>query len=739
MSSRRIHAKQSMVIIALAFLTLGTIFNLLKVGHVAAPQPLPESNEYRQTSSYNPASLASRPTDTRAPSKETPFQEGPIVNDKISIRGRVIDSITRNPLLASGNLSRFQGDEFDLDKLEFSTPIKCDHYGVFSAEGLTEGSYKLTLNVPEYAVGGFSVLQISRSTDDILVALERFSSIVGRVFMPDGYTPAAGAHIRVFRSPNSTNGSGGMKSFVVADNGGNFELTSIRPGPQRIAATYAGLAGVFSERLEVQPGERRRIRDLKLKVGGGIRGRIALAGHDPIAFSRVRVIPSDPILLSLVDRRSDESTDERGEFIATPLPEGSWIVHIYGAGTSRGRLFSAAVKVKDGEVATLKLEIGKSLGVTARGKVLRDGRAQVGAGVRLVSYSGEPAAESYLERFSSTSTTDEAGEFLFDGVPSGLAKLEIWSGSGTEIVRSFSKWINIRKSEGNYFWVQIQAEATLSVCVFDERTHRPLAGIPITINPSAGRQYDLATAEVKGVTDQNGSFSTRELQPSEYLITAGVLKAVETNGEPLSFAARTVGPLQVDSSWPTVINIGLTRGFRAVVAAEDEAGVRLSGVSIALQEHFDEKSHREVICGVSDWDGLVHLANVPRGRISILARKEGYVLAKTVVDGGEGEGTVTAKLVLHRGNRVVIRGIVDESPVVLERAILRSIGGETYSIGSRSDLPDNTSPGLEIWADPGVYVLVVSSIDGRVVEQMVEVGEEENQFIVVNMSSRHNK
>jgi hypothetical protein len=168
-------------------------------------------------------------------------------------------------------------------------------------------------------------------------------ALAGKVYTPDGTTPAAGAVVHIQKWQEISNpsigglpGSGVDVATAIADGSGAFAIKSLDSGMYILEANDDKNNLAFVDSIAVtNPQKRKDLPPCTLRPSGAIKGRIALSsGGDP---RKVFVFTYQAIRFGVVDLT--------GSFLVSDLPEGSYTVRFLPALDNYDVLDTANIRV----------------------------------------------------------------------------------------------------------------------------------------------------------------------------------------------------------------------------------------------------------------------------------------------------------------------------------------------------------------------------------------------------------
>ncbi len=164
-----------------------------------------------------------------------------------------------------------------------------DANGGFVLHGLESATVNVDAWGPGYARG--HVANVAAGTTDVVVRLERFGSVTGRVIDAAG-APVVGTRVMAERVGNAGPPLLGAESDRKTGVDGVFVVERVRPGATKIVAEGDNHLRVESAVIDVHPGQRVEGVALVVQRGAALVVKVTDAAGKPVAGARVRVTDS---------------------------------------------------------------------------------------------------------------------------------------------------------------------------------------------------------------------------------------------------------------------------------------------------------------------------------------------------------------------------------------------------------------------------------------------------------------
>jgi protocatechuate 3,4-dioxygenase beta subunit len=288
---------------------------------------------------------------------------------------------------ASGRISMdFLGNN---RQASFGGTFQTDKEGRYRLKDYGEGVYRLALTVEGYRpVRRTFHLRANQSPPEITIRLEPLppgglprGSISGRVFLPDGRTPAAGVWVFPYKKneplPGANVGWGGKDRYrlttkmgTITDEEGRFVIHGLLPGRYGVLASpfadfssrtplrqeWETLLPALSEVVEVRPNQETKGLRLVLEQGGTLTGTVRDAETGaPIANAWVNAStlggPLPPFPWSMLSAY----TDAQGRYRIAGIPAGSYRVLVSAQGYQS--ILRGNVRIRKGRKQTLDFRL----------------------------------------------------------------------------------------------------------------------------------------------------------------------------------------------------------------------------------------------------------------------------------------------------------------------------------------------------------------------------------------------
>jgi hypothetical protein len=453
----------------------------------------------------------------------------------------------------------------------------------------------------------------------------------GRVFLPDGTTPA-GANVEVAVV-------GPVPEVKVrTDADGRYHFAPILPEGTYVATVRdPATGGVVEEHLYLPAGQP-TLHDFRLKARGPVSVRVVEADNTPAesAFVRLTELEYPRRVFEGVADASNGSVVSFPGIYEGPITAEAFDVHGQGGRTSGTR-----------PPGTDPVEIKVTLGATGtvRGHFLMPGGAPIPYGaVRLIA-GGQVIAQT------TTAGSGDVGSYLFDYVPAGPVRLEA---QDPLTARTGFAVGSVGLDETLTLDVQAQALGRAQGLVTSNGT--AAGGASVTVKSGS---YQASTS-----TDGLGAYHIEGVPEGSVVATAsyagGFLQGSASGSLTTEDQTLTLNVALHDS--------GEVRGFVLPASGSDPAPLSLVTVQVAGWS-------QNVISGP---DGSFQFAQVPTGLATLTADVLGSIdLGRTTTEIPAG-GTVQANVVLN-GVGALAGETVDSGSPIAGRLTLTGAGPFTWT------------------------------------------------------------
>jgi RNA polymerase sigma-70 factor, ECF subfamily len=316
--------------------------------------------------------------------------------------------------------------------------IATDLTGKFVVRGLAEGRYEVRFVHQDYAHA--KLKEVQAGADDIVVQLERYGKVSGRVInantrrpMPEFFfTLLEGARTDLERYQRDA-------GIRVSNASGAYSIPKARPGRGTLVAWADGFAPAFEVfdlaggatlnaiNLALFPAEEKKKKtpEKTVQVSGVVLNE---AGH-PLreAFVYMESIPHPSDRQGMIDAR----TDERGRFTVKNVPVS---VDRVFAGHPDYAVAGVAVALRAGHDKVVEIRLPRAGMV--RGTVSRDGEALSRVWVSAGQFLFE---EGCGGRYYDNDNTDGDGRFEIAGLPPGENKVSLHVSVGAYAHRTYEQ------------------------------------------------------------------------------------------------------------------------------------------------------------------------------------------------------------------------------------------------------------------------------------------------------------
>ena len=367
-----------------------------------------------------------------------------------TIKGRVVDSETSQPIAGAEVLLGIQGPGGRGWTPAYQKILKTDSYGAYRVEGVgTDSIQSLAVSAPGYAQftgsrwsrnatwGEISKMKLDAS-DEIQIPdlpLARGRVIEGIVRDAATGEPIAGASVTV------NDFVMGNREFLT-DSAGQYRVTDVgdRVSLRANADGYADKGDSMMRGQSLPPDQKIVQRDFELEPAGSVAGKVLTSAGTPVARALVRLRSGDTGRMSWMNdmrvREMYTHTNQKGEYRIDGAPPMKLKVEVTAPGYD-GAVSSVKALTSGGEIGDMNVTLNASADL--RGMIVaRGGGVVANARVTVVKDPGSGADQGRRWRMwggGVVAFTDEKGRFHAPDVPVGdlLVRIEA-DGLATEQV-----------------------------------------------------------------------------------------------------------------------------------------------------------------------------------------------------------------------------------------------------------------------------------------------------------------
>ncbi|HJQ33117.1 MAG TPA: LamG-like jellyroll fold domain-containing protein [Pyrinomonadaceae bacterium] len=345
-----------------------------------------------------------------------------------TIRGRVtqpdgVTGVIADVALFTPKPSLFPGGGYGILGTEMPVMTRSAADGTYSVEGLNPGTFRATTSnvfFPTPVSAGGVLAPGGTAVCDLSLVSTLAGKIQGRVFQPDGATPAP-AGTRVTLSGGSL-----ADATVRTDASGHYEFAEVfSAGGYALTATDPTTGNTNRIYVSVEKNKD-AVFDLRLLGTGSLKVKVVDGAGQPVSGGTVTL---DGSQYPNQHRFAELTADAAGVVEFSNLPEGPYAV----AASNQGLGGRAAVNVPLGSSVETTIQLLAS--GTVEGRVLMPGGStpvgladvQLTAGGRVIGFSVTSDAEA------------DAGHFQFLNVPAGDFTLDVFDNRTGRVGRSFGR------------------------------------------------------------------------------------------------------------------------------------------------------------------------------------------------------------------------------------------------------------------------------------------------------------
>jgi hypothetical protein len=564
-----------------------------------------------------------------------------------------------------------------------------DADGRFVMAGLDPGTWRVMVTAPGF---GAAEKQVEAGAENVDIALTPAGAITG-IAVDDGDKPIESFQVsarpaqrgeRIMMGPGGKNVASPDGRFVLDDVGEGTYVVQVW-APDRASATVSDVA--------VTSGATADVGRVRLATGGSVRGTVVDASGAAVAGASVAVRGPGRDFMSMASLDAATATsDPAGAFELRGVALGAAEVVATHPSYAEGRVGIEVDPAKGPTEARVVVTQGGRIEGFVR---KRDGTAV--AGITLsVSLPGR-ASPSLRPTFL---TTDAAGSFVAEHLPTGRALVALMNRSGNTFTSAQTRDVDVR--EGQTTTVEFRSREIL---LSGRVTHggAPFPGLRLTVQADRVMYMSFAGPEGPGaagpqhmtaVTREDGSYEMLVDEPGKLRIAA------ETTSDNRRYPTRNAEIPDADAFTLDLDYSGIA--VSGVVQGESEQPIAGASVSASPKKPQPVPTFNSAQTGA---DGRFQLELEP-GDYRVVASMQGYS-PKSVELSVSAGGAPEVRLELARGLSI-------SGKVVDTRG--RGVGGLSVSAmasdpaannGFAMTLPDGSFDILGL--APGTYSLMARS------------------------------
>lgn len=623
--------------------------------------------------------------------------------------------------------------------------------GQYELKNLPPGSLKLRVTAEGFAAESRTIEVSSGNTlEGVDFSLTPAATARGRVLAIGSGVPIANAQVSI--APSGSNPMGFVQDMMdqnravaQSDDEGNFELSGLPGGANKLRATHADFATGNSEEFELSPGGTTEGIVISLSGGGGIDGFVyddegaPVRGANIIAFG----IQSGTF--------KNGQTDESGYFVFEKgLAPGQYqLTSMKNApqNSEDGEVsaeFMQGMKtgfaqVEDGKIARIVLGEKKEGLCTVSGRVMAGGKPVAGAVLSLIpkaDASSGKTTHSALE----IAVAGKEGEFTLKNVAPGKQSISVSGQRGGIGAASTIFEIEVPKTSEHRVDFSLPGGRIAGI-VTDYRTGKAIAGVFVMVSPKQdGTNLDWTGAGFgQAQTDEEGRFQIENMKAGVYRVSAGQTAFFPgSGGQGLGRVSRTIELAESG----TLENVDFSLRPAATIQGSVfvAGGKPLAGASIHFLDASGENLNPISLVN-TDETGQFRDETLSAGSYTVTAQAPGYVSGSQKVSVEEG-GKASVQIHLSPGTQVSVK-LLDNAGTNIDGAtfqIFDEKGAQVTSFLGVQEMMAAWTSGQKtgVYAlgnmTPGIYRVLVKKEGKTLLDTTVKIEAISSQTIELKVS-----
>ena len=416
------------------------------------------------------------------------------------------DEVTRRKLLelaSQPNVAETLLEEFAVGGLQAA---------VARAEGLDRALLKDVIEIGSGRVG---------SETPVALRFRGRATVQGRVLASDGATPVPDAAVNLFPDPSSREKGRG----VVTGSDGSFEFFGVPLGIFSLQAQAPdGTTRAVSETL-TEAGE---VRELEVVLSAGTAETTRVSGF---VYEADGFTPHSEATVFVGEFPDNNTSQGLRQVVAVATTDVNGFYSAEGVTVGSHDLLAISV---DGKRRAIRLDAGFSAGATTVVNLALQARATVRGRVEFAD--GRPAANAIVAGGLALVRTDEGGNFVLEGVPTGRrpisAGLERNEAEGIRFPRIGSTTLEVVPGDSNFAVVRFASRGSITGRVLTQ-SGEPVPGMNVAL-PLGPDSFAYTRSDAAGV------YLFENIELKEWTVSAPA-PAASNSGELIDQALDTIG------------------------------------------------------------------------------------------------------------------------------------------------------------------------------------------------------